>query len=65
MLPVAKIYQKWAVDAVSAGKADKLAELLTQKLGITVASDVESLAKAIAANEAKIREQSKAEYSAV
>lgn len=62
---VAKTYQKWAADAIAAGKADKLAALLSSKLGIEVKSDVESLSKAIAQNEAKIREQRKAEYADV
>lgn len=65
---VAKTYINWAKDAIAAGKGQALANLLTQKLGRTVAvdgseNDVMSLAKAIAENEAKIRADRKsAEY---
>tara|TARA_R110000868_G_scaffold300045_1_gene560358 strand:+ start:446 stop:1087 length:642 start_codon:yes stop_codon:yes gene_type:complete len=70
---VAKMYIEWATKAVANGSATKLAGLLSKALNSDVAltgdteADTKTLAKAIAANEKRKRDeqnaQSKAEYA--
>ena len=65
----AKTYVKIAKQAVEQGKAQLLADKLAAALGYEVAvvgdveKDTDTLAKAIAANEAKKRKESEAEYA--